>query len=126
MEAVHTKGVLMGGLAAGVVMSALDYVSNTVILGARWTAELTAINPALSTKMADPMTIAGFVIVDFHTALAIVWTYGAIRTRFGPGQLSEHACRGVGWWNDLQRVIEQSLIPLGHSMGRGGYVFNEG
>lgn|GEM_PF-7051243 len=87
-------------------MNALDYVSNNVILGARWTAELTAINPALSTKMADPMAIASFLIVDFLTTLAIVWRYGAIRTRFGPGQLSEHACRGVGWWNDLQRVIE--------------------
>ena len=85
MATVNTKGVLMGGLAAGVVMNALDYVSNNVILGARWTAELNAINPALGSKMAEPMAIAGFVIVDFLTAFAIVWTYGAIRTRFGPG-----------------------------------------
>ena len=42
MAAVNTKGVLMGGLAAGVVMNALDYVSSNVILGARWTAELAA------------------------------------------------------------------------------------
>ena len=59
-------------MAAGVVMNALDYVSNNVILGARWTAKLTAINPARGAKMADPMATAGFVIVDFLTAFAIV------------------------------------------------------
>ena len=58
MATVNTKGVLMGGVAAGIVMNALDYVSNNVILGARWTAALNAINPALgATDFASTATI---------------------------------------------------------------------
>ena len=112
MAAVNTKGVLMGGLAAGVVMNALDYVSNNVILGAQWTAELTAINPALSTKMADSVAIAGFVIVDFLTALAIVWMYGAIRTRFGPGPATAIKARMLLWFVGMLTASIFMLLTL--------------
>lgn len=112
MATVNLRGVLMGGLTAGVVMNALDYVSNYVILGARWTAELTAINPALGAKMADPMTIAAFVIVDFLTAFAIVWTYAAIRTRFGPGPATAIKAGVLLWFVGMLTASIFMLLSL--------------
>ena len=112
MATVSTKGVLIGGLAAGVVMNALDYVSNNVILGARWTAELNAINPSLGSKMAEPMAIAGFVIVDFLTAFALVWTYGAIRSRFGPGPATAIKAGVLLWFVGMLTASIFMLLSL--------------
>lgn len=112
MAAVNSKSVLMGGLAAGAVMNALDYVSNNVIRGARWTAELTAINPALGAKMADPMAISAFVIVDFLTAFAIVWTYAAVRTRFGPGPATASKAGVLLWFAGM---LTASILCYSHS-----------
>lgn len=82
---MNTKKVLVGGIVAGVVMNVIDYVTNAFILGDRMRAESEAFKPGLADQMMGPSTIVTYIVMDFVLGIALVWTYAAIRPRFGPG-----------------------------------------
>ncbi len=94
---INTKKALIGGIAAGVVMNIIDFVSNTYILGARMKAESDAFKPGLADQMMSGSSIAGYIVMDFVLGIALVWTYAAIRPRFGPG-LKTAAYAAVLFW----------------------------
>lgn len=83
--AINTQKVLIGGIAAGVVMNAIDFVVNTYIVGARMKAESEAFKPGMSDQMMTGSAMVSYIVMDFVLAIALVWTYAAIRPRFGPG-----------------------------------------
>jgi len=83
--AINTKKVLIGGFVAGVVMNAIDFVVNGYILAARMKAESDAFKPGLSDQMMQGSAIASYVVMDLVLGITLVWTYAAIRPRFGPG-----------------------------------------
>ena len=83
MQHLNASRVVVGGLAAGLVMNIIDAITNGFLLGARWKVETDALNPALMTK-AESGTM-GWVIVDFILGILTVLVYGGIRSRFGPG-----------------------------------------
>jgi hypothetical protein len=83
--AMNTQKVLVGGLAAGVVLNIIDFITNTYILGDRMKAEMNAVAPGLADKMMSGGMIAAYVIMDFVVGILLVWLYAAIRPRFGPG-----------------------------------------
>jgi hypothetical protein len=83
--AINTQKVLIGGLIAGVVMNAIDWVVNMFILGARMKAESDAFKPGMADQMMSGSTMVSYIVMDFVLGIALVWTYAAIRPRFGPG-----------------------------------------
>lgn len=85
--AINTQKVVVGGLVAGVVLNIIDFLSNGVVFADRMKAESNAFKAGLGDQMAamDGGTIAKYVIMDFVVGLLLVWTYAAIRPRFGPG-----------------------------------------
>ena len=85
--AINTSKVVVGGLAAGVVMNILDFVMNGMIFGARMQAEMNAFKPGAGDAMAamDTNTMIGYIIMDFVIGLLLAYTYAAMRPRFGPG-----------------------------------------
>jgi hypothetical protein len=95
--AINTQKVLIGGIAAGVVMNIIDFVSNTYILGARMKAESDAFKPGLADQMMSGSSVAGYIVMDFVLAILLVWTYAAIRPRFGPG-MKTAAYAAVLFW----------------------------
>ena len=83
--AINMGKVVTGGLVAGLVMNICDFLTNTYIMAAGFKTEMDALNPALMAKMEGGSAIAKFVVLDFIFGLLIVWTYAAIRPRFGAG-----------------------------------------
>lgn len=83
--AINSQKVLVGGFAAGVVLNIIDYLANGVLLADRMKAEAEAFKPGLSTIMMEGSSIAVYVISDLIVGLLLVYTYAAIRPRFGPG-----------------------------------------
>ncbi len=79
--------VFLGGVAAGVVLNIIDYLSNAVILADRMRADANAFKPGLGDQMAAMSggQIAGYVFFDFMIGMLLVWTYAAVRPRLGPG-----------------------------------------
>ena len=83
--AINTGRVIGGGLLAGAIMNFVDFLVNGVWLADRWMAEATA----LSARVADPAiattSMIGWIVTDFLFGVLIVWTYAAMRPRFGAG-----------------------------------------
>lgn len=83
--AINPKRLLIPGLAAGVVLNVIDFVSNMFLLGGRTQNDLLAVNPILWDALNRPSLIAVFVAIDFVLGFLLIWLYAAIRPRFGPG-----------------------------------------
>ncbi|HEX2602255.1 MAG TPA: hypothetical protein VHL32_09090 [Gemmatimonadaceae bacterium] len=82
--AMNIKKVVVGGIVAGVVLNVIDFISNYA-LAARMKAETDAFKPGLADQMAAGSSMVSYIIMDFALGIALVWTYAAIRPRFGPG-----------------------------------------
>ena len=73
--------VIIGGIVAGIVINLFEFVLNGWYLAAQWTQIMASINrPPLGTNAIIAFNVAGFAL-----GLAAVWTYAAIRPRFGAG-----------------------------------------
>lgn len=81
MGKINLKGVIIGGLVAGVVMNIIDFVLFGVILANDMAAALQAAGkPAMASS-----TMILYVALDFLYGIFLVWLYAAIRPRFGAG-----------------------------------------
>lgn len=83
--AMNTGKIVVGGLVAGLVLNVIDYVINTFILADQMKAAMDALNPALSANMQGSSTMITWIVIDFVIGILLVWTYAAIRPRFGAG-----------------------------------------
>jgi hypothetical protein len=77
---INLKGVIVGGLVAGLVLNVFDYVFWGVVYAKDFAAALQAIGRPPADNLI-PM----WVILDFCYGIALVYTYAAIRPRFGAG-----------------------------------------
>jgi hypothetical protein len=84
MAGINYGKVVLGGVVGGVVANIGDFVVNNMIMADDMVrmAQRLNLNQAL---MASPVVGLTWVIVDFVYVTLIVWTYAAIRPRFGPG-----------------------------------------
>jgi hypothetical protein len=83
--ALNTGKVVAGGLAAGVILNVVDYITYTMVLVDKVKADADAFHPGMSASMMSGNAITVYIITDFIFGLLLVWTYAAIRPRFGPG-----------------------------------------
>ena len=81
MAQINTGRVILGGLAAGLVINISEAVLNLVVLGAE--------NEALSASLGvDPVGgggIAVYTIFAFLIGIVAIWLYAAMRPRLGAG-----------------------------------------
>ena len=82
MPRINILRVLIGGLVAGIVANALDYVINTYLLATEMTEMVQRLNLRADVVENSMWTWIGF---DFVYGLLVVFTYAAMRPRFGPG-----------------------------------------
>lgn len=81
MGKINLGRVILGGLVAGVVINVFEYVLNGIVLADQWTDLMKSLNrPAL-----DMTAIVEFNVFGFVSGLVALWTYAAIRPRFGEG-----------------------------------------
>ena len=85
--------VLLGGLAAGVVINIGEFLLNTKVVAADMNAMLAKIG------LPEPSgsSIGWFVLFGFGLGIVVTWLYAAIRPRFGPGAKTA-ICAGLTAW----------------------------
>ena len=85
--AINTSKVVTGGIVAGVILTAIDMISNMFILGEQMKADANAFKPGLGDLMATPSAtqILVFVVMNFVVGILLVLVYAGFRPRFGPG-----------------------------------------
>jgi hypothetical protein len=84
MASINVGRVVTGGLVAGVVANAIDFVTNTYVLASDWAAFAPTRNLDPAAFESGPVA-AAWIVIDFVLGLLLVWTYAAIRPRFGAG-----------------------------------------
>jgi hypothetical protein len=84
MASINSGKVLAGGVLAGVVMNAVDYVSNNFILAKDWQNVAQLRNIDMRVMGGTAAMVTAFA-VDFVLGLLVVVLYAAMRPRFGPG-----------------------------------------
>ena len=93
MGRIHFARVLIGGFIAGIIINLGEYILNGVLLAEEMNAAMTALNkPPIDLSM-----IVWFVILSFGFAFILVWTYAAIRPRFGPGVKTAVCASALCW-----------------------------
>ena len=83
MTRINLRRVIVGGLVAGLVANVFDFVITSYILDADLQEMMTRLN--LTPASGWPSALAVFVGGDLVWGVLIVFTYAAIRPRFGPG-----------------------------------------
>ena len=111
MAAINTPKVITSGLAAGLVLNVIDFLSNTHVLGSRSQMELSVVNPSIWAALNEPGNIAWFVAIDFVLGLLLVWLYAAIRPRFGEGPATAIRAGVFAW------ILSSLMWSFFHFMG---------
>ena len=93
MGAINMGRVVLGGLLAGLVIDAGEYLLNGVVLSERMSGALQRLN----LPPVGPGAIGVFVVLGFVLGIATVWFYAAIRPRFGAG-VRTALCAGSAVW----------------------------
>jgi hypothetical protein len=83
MAGINVRRVIVGGLVAGVVANVFDFVIASYLIK----ADLDAMGARLHLSASDawPSAIGIFIGTDLVWGVLLVFTYAAIRPRFGPG-----------------------------------------
>ena len=141
--AINTSKVVAGGLAAGVVLNVMDFIVNSFVLRSQNEAAMNALNPSLDANMQSTAAIATFVVLDLLFGVLLVWTYAAMRSRFGPGPktafiatvqvwlvggiiYSFMVAMGMFTWGYFAIGAVATLVNLGVSTQVGAMVYKEG
>lgn len=82
MGRINLGRVILGGVVAGIIIDIFESVLNSWYLAGQWHSVMASLNrPAMDNMNA----IALFWILGLIMGIAAVWTYAAIRPRFGEG-----------------------------------------
>jgi hypothetical protein len=94
MTSINWPRVLLGGLAAGVLMNASEAALHGGVLG----ADAQALFDRYSVPdLTDPVPMVSLIAMTFVLGLASVWLYAAIRPRYGAGPQTA-IIAGVAVW----------------------------
>jgi len=81
MSQINLGRVVIGGLLAGLIINFGEFILNGVLLF----DEMNAAMAALNKPPVDNNMIVLFVLIGFGLGCTLVWTYAAMRPRFGAG-----------------------------------------
>ena len=94
MPGINVRRVILGGLVAGLVANAFDFVITSYLMATEFTSMLDRLNVS---EAAMRSWIPLFAAADFIWGVLLVFTYAAIRPRFGPGPKTA-VVSGVTLW----------------------------
>ena len=114
MASINLGRVVAGGLVAGVVANAIDFVTNTYILASDMTAWAPTRNLDPAAMNSGPVA-ATWMVVDFIFGLLLVFTYAAVRPRLGAGPKTA-ILAGLTLWFAVAVILfgftQMGLFPM--------------
>jgi len=97
MNKIQMGRVVVGGLLAGLIMNVSEFLLHGVVLAADGQTLMDDWNQRGLSIQPDPMMLVWLVLITFALGFLAVWTYAAIRPRFGPGPRTA-ICAGLAVW----------------------------
>ncbi len=99
MGKINWGRVILGGLVAGLIMNISEYVLHAIVLaedGRQLMQEWHRLG-LLASAEPDPTMIVWLIALTFVLGILAVWTYAAIRPRYGAGPKTA-LCAGLAVW----------------------------
>ena len=93
MGRINLGRVVIGGLLAGLIINIGEFILNGVLLAEQMAAAMAALNK----PPVDERMIMWFVLFGFGLGCMLVWTYAAIRPRFGAGVKTAVCASALVW-----------------------------
>jgi len=111
MGRINLARVLVGGLVAGIIINASEFILNGMLIADEMNEAMAALNrPPIA-----PANIIWFVLFGFGFAFVLVWTYAAVRPRFGAGvrtaACASALCWGLGYLYPNLFFYVMNLFP---------------
>jgi hypothetical protein len=104
MTKINWVRVVLGGLAAGVIINAFEYGGHRVLLDESWTAAFRALGKT-------PTGWATFIPANFLVGILMVWLYARLRPLYGVGPKT--ALRvGLATWVIFWVIPLMAMAPL--------------
>jgi hypothetical protein len=102
--------IIMGGLAAGLVINVSEGILNAVVLADDWAKIMAGLGKPAEFSGGQ---IVMFNVMGFTMGIAMVWLYAAIRPRYGAGAKTA-ICAGCATWtlSTLLPSIGQAAMDL--------------
>ena len=122
MGTINYGRVILGGLLAGVVVNAGEFLLNGVIVADQMEAAMEGMDIERSAG-----AMVQYVTTSFVLGIAGVWIYAAIRPRFGPGPKTA-VCAGLVvwflvWGSSLSLNLMMGLYPTNIALLSLGWGF---
>ncbi|MGC1459872.1 MAG: hypothetical protein WA825_16470 [Steroidobacteraceae bacterium] len=114
MNKINLGRVLLGGLVAGIVIDIIEIVANGLLA-----VDLTATLKALGQQPPSRSAIVTFSALGLVTGIASIWSYAAIRPRFGAGARTA-VIAGLGIW------VVGYAVPYAYNVAHGVLPFRLG
>ena len=94
MGQLNWKRLILGGLLAGLVVDASEWLVNGVIFGGDWVSVMQGLHRSttFSVKQMVVLNLWGFL-----TGIAMIWLYASFRPRYGAGPKTA-VIAGAGMW----------------------------
>jgi hypothetical protein len=117
MNRINWGRVIVGGLAAGVVLNLGEWLLHEVILRERMEEAASAMGMGLPSGS----DIGIFVAMTFVLGILLVWLYAAIRPRYGAGPKAAILAGLFGWillylfwlvYNIAWEIFPQDLVTI--------------
>ncbi|OLB60419.1 MAG: hypothetical protein AUI13_00435 [Gemmatimonadetes bacterium 13_2_20CM_2_69_23] len=109
MGKINWGRVIVGGLLAGVVLNAFDYVYYGVVMKSDMAAAMQALGKQ---PQAIDALVPWFIFLDFIYGIGVLWVYAAIRPRFGAGPKTG-VIAGVAVWFFIALLHNLGEAPMG-------------
>lgn len=117
MNRINWGRVIVGGLAAGVVLNLGEWLLHEVVLRERMEEAATT----MGMELPSGSDIGIFVAMTFVLGILLVWLYAAIRPRYGPGPKAAIVSGLVGWillyafwfaYNLAWEIFPQDMVTI--------------
>lgn len=140
--AINIGKVAVGGVAAGVVMGAIDTLMMKYVTGPGMIADMNNFKAGLGDSMNVSGAWIGTFVMDVLVGILLIWLYAAIRPRFGAGMKTavyaaifmwllgcyftmSYGMMGMMTWNHWIMVSVIWLVTLIIAAGVGGRIYTE-
>ena len=93
MGKINWARVFLGGIVAGLIINAFEFVENGVFLAKDWKVAMDALG-----RTMQPTALVIFVIWGFLLGISSIWLYAAARPRYGAGAKTAVLTGVAAWW----------------------------
>jgi len=106
MGHINWGRVILGGLLAGIVINAFEFVLNSLVLPNDWAAAMRALGKPEQFAAGQ---VAGFVLWGFLVGIFAIWLYAELRQHYG-GRPITAVIAGLAVW--FLGYLLASVMPL--------------